>query len=141
MIRRMAAADLDAVAGIWLSANLDAHSFIPAGYWEGNYEKVKAAIAEAECYVYEDAGGVEGFVGLSGDRVEGLFVAAPARSRGIGARLLGLAKALRPRLELNVYAQNARAVAFYEREGFTIASKGVDDATGQADCLMVWSEA
>ena len=70
MIRRMEARDLEAVASIWLASNLEAHSFIPAEYWRGNYEAVKAALAQAEVYVYEDAAGVLGFVGLSGDYVE-----------------------------------------------------------------------
>ena len=47
MIRRMEARDLEAVASIWLASNLEAHSFIPAEYWRGNYEAVKAALAQA----------------------------------------------------------------------------------------------
>ena len=88
MIRRMEPSDIEAVAEIWLAANLDAHSFIPADYWRDNFAPVKAALAEAEVYIYEDAGGIEGFIGLSGEHIEGLFINAPARSHGIGRRLL-----------------------------------------------------
>ena len=140
VIRRMEARDLEAVASMWLASNLEAHSFIPAEYWRGNYEAVKAALAQAEVYVYEDAAGVLGFVGLSGDYVEGIFVASHARSHGIGRQLLDHVKATRRCLELNVYAKNRRAVEFYQREGFELKGSGVDPHTREEDFLFFWRD-
>ena len=140
VIRRMEARDLEAVASIWLASNLEAHSFIPAEYWRGNYEAVKAALAQAEVYVYEDAAGVLGFVGLSGDYVEGIFVASDARSHGIGRQLLDHVKATHRCLELNVYAKNRRAVEFYQREGFELKGSGVDPHTREEDSLFFWRD-
>lgn len=140
MIRRMEARDLEAVATIWLASNLEAHSFIPAEYWRGNYEAVKAALARAEVYVYEDASGVLGFVGLSGDYIEGIFVASDARSHGIGRQLLDHVKATHRCLELNVYAKNRRAVEFYQREGFELKGSGVDPNTREEDFLFFWRD-
>ena len=139
VIRRMEARDLEAVASIWLASNLEAHSFIPAEYWRGNYEAGKAALAQAEVYVYEDAAGVLGFVGLSGDYVEGIFVASDARSHGIGRQLLDHVKATHRCLELNVYAKNRRAVEFYQREGFELKGSGVDPHTRE-DFLFFWRD-
>lgn len=140
VIRRMEARDLEAVASIWLASNLEAHSFIPAEYWRGNYEAVKAALAQAEVYVYEDAAGVLGFVGLSGDYIEGIFVASHARSHGIGRQLLDHVKATHRCLELNVYAKNRRAVEFYQREGFELKGSGVDPHTREEDFLFFWRD-
>ena len=67
MIRRMEAADLDAAAEIWLASNLDAHDFIPAEYWRGNFQAVKAQLPEAEVYVCEEDGRLSGFIGLEGE--------------------------------------------------------------------------
>ena len=44
MIRLFEEEDLDEVLAIWLDANLRAHSFIPAGYWEGRREAVRQAL-------------------------------------------------------------------------------------------------
>lgn len=140
VIRRMEARDLEAVASMWLASNLEAHSFIPAEYWRGNYEAVKAALAQAEVYVYEDAAGVLGFVGLSGDYVEGIFAASHARSHGIGKQLLDHVKATHRCLELNVYAKNRRAVEFYQREGFELKGSGVDPHTREEDFLFFWRD-
>lgn len=138
MIRRMAGSDLDAVAQIWLESNLDAHGFVQADYWHGKIDEVRKQIANAEVYVYEDGGGVEGFIGLNAGHIAGLFVRQGSRSRGIGARLLGLAKALRDELSLDVYTQNTRALSFYKREGFRVMSEDCDAETGQTEAHMVW---
>lgn len=138
MIRRMEAADLDAVAEIWLGANLDAHDFIPAEHWRSKFGEVRAAIAEAEVYVYESPEGVEGFIGLDGEHVAGLFVLRECRSRGVGHALLEKAKSGRDFLELRVYAENWPAVKFYYREGFTLANQYVDAETGADEYEMVW---
>ncbi len=140
MIRHMSDLDTDAVAQLWLEANMDAHGFIPESYWRGNLERVRGMLGEAEVYVYEDAGGIEGFIGLTGSRVAGLFVRAGARGRGTGKRLLDLAKLMRDRLELGVYAKNERALRFYEREGFGISGEGVDAETGEAEYEMRWGK-
>ncbi len=138
VIRLMEAADLDAVAKIWLESNLDAHDFIPAEYWRGNLEAVRDALPRAEVYVCEEGGALCGFIGLDGDYVAGLFVAKGERSRGVGSRLLEAAKAGRDYLELRVYAENWPAVKFYYREGFTLCSEDVDASTGADEYIMAW---
>ena len=37
------------------------------------------------------------------------------------------------RLQLNVYQKNARAISFYQREGFIIQCEGLDEATGEKE--------
>ena len=141
MIRRMTAADAGAVADIWLEASLDAHGFIPADYWRGCHSAVREAIAGAEVYVYEGPEGIEGFIGLEGAHIAGLFVRAGSRGRGIGRALLGPAKAGRAGHRHSVYEKNAPARRFYEREGFRHAGRGVDGNTGETELAMIWRRA
>ena len=138
MIRAMRDEDVDAVAGIWLDANISAHDFIDPDYWIGNYDMVRGMLPQAEVYVYEDDGGVQGFIGLEGGHVAGIFVRGESRSRRIGKRLLDHAKATRNGLTLDVYQRNIRAVRFYRREGFEIVQAGLDDETGEKDFRMMW---
>ena len=138
MVRRMEAAELGAVAEIWLEANLDAHDFVPEIYWRSQLEPVRESIWKAEVYVYEEDGAILGFIGLDGETVEGLFVKKEARSRGIGKALLDRAREGRDLLELRVYSENWPAVKFYYREGFTLFGQDVDRATGQDESLMAW---
>ena len=140
MIRRMGEGDLEAVAAIWLDANREAHAFIPASYWLGHLEEVRAALAQAEVWVFADEARPEllGFVGLQGDYIAGIFVRREARSHGVGRQLLDHVKAGHPRLSLRVYEKNQRAAAFYRREGFHVLEEGVDPGTGEAELLMEW---
>lgn len=140
MIRRCTESDLDAVMAIWLESNVDAHGFIPAEYWEGNFPAVRAMLPEAEVFVYQDesSGRVCGFIGLTGGEVQGIFVEGPDRSRGIGKQLLDFVKERRDRLALHVYQKNLRAADFYRREGFRVQESGVDEDTGEKDWKMVW---
>lgn len=140
MIRAFEPADLPAVMQIWLDTNIQAHDFIPADYWTDNYKLVENMLPQAEFYVHEDetTRQVDGFTGLSGDYIEGLFVQVDAQSHGIGKQLLNHVKQLKPCLSLRVYQANARAIRFYQREHFAIQSEGVDDTTGQREYVMVW---
>ena len=141
MVRKFETQDLDAVMQIWLQANLDAHAFIPASFWEAHFEMVRDLLPQAELYVHEDAGTrqIDGFIGLTENHIEGIFVAKAARSKGIGKALLDYAKSRKPRLDLSVYQKNERALAFYQREQFTVQSEGIDEDTNEAELQMLWS--
>ncbi len=140
MIRVFQPADLDQVADLWLAANLQAHGFISSEYWKENQALVKELLLQVEVYVYEKDGKILGFAGLDGEYIEGIFVAEKDRSHGIGKALLDFLKAKKPKLHLNVYQKNTRAIQFYEREGFRIQSDGLDEATGEKDYMMAWQQ-
>lgn len=139
MIRRMEKTDLDAVMQIWLDGNLDAHAFIPKEYWTGHFCAVREAMCEAEVYVHEmPSGTVDGFTGLSGCHIEGLFVDRRARSQGVGKKLLDFAKRRKPRLTLEVYRRNVSAIQFYLREGFAVQAEEIDSGTHEPEYTMAW---
>ena len=140
MIRKFEARDLDAVMQIWLHGNLDAHAFIAASFWTEHFEMVHDLLPQAELYVHENenTGQIDGFIGLTENHIEGIFVAKSARSKGIGRALLEYAKSRRPRLDLSVYQKNERALAFYRREQFIVQSEGIDEDTNEADIQMLW---
>ena len=60
MIRKMEKKDLDRVSKIWLETNIKAHDFIPAQYWEKNYGPVREMLPQAEIYVWEEDGQIQG---------------------------------------------------------------------------------
>ena len=82
---------------------------------------------------------IDGFIGLTENHIEGIFVAKAARSKGIGKALLGYAKSRKPRLTLSVYQKNERALAFYRREQFVVQSEGIDKDTNEAEIQMLWT--
>ena len=141
MIRKFESRELDAVMQIWLHGNLDAHAFIPASFWTEHFEMVRDMLPQAELYVHEDEDTrqIDGFIGLTENHIEGIFVAKSARSEGIGKALLEYAKSRKPRLTLSVYQKNQRAIAFYRREQFGVHSEGIDEDTIEAEIQMLWT--
>ena len=118
MIRKLQKVDINRVADIWLKTNLKVHFFISEQYWTSNYELVKEMLPQAEVYVYEDDKIIQGFVGVRNEYIEGIFVF--------------------DEMQLNVYQKNARAMSFYQREGFTIQCEMMDEFTGEKEYVMNW---
>jgi putative acetyltransferase len=141
MIRKFENLDLDTVMQIWLHGNLDAHAFIAASFWTEHFEMVRDLLPQTEIYVHESEGTqqIDGFIGLTENHIEGIFVAKAARSKGIGKTLLDYAKSRKPRLTLSVYQENQRALAFYRREQFAIQSEGIDEDANEAEIQMFWT--
>lgn len=141
MIRKFESRDLDAVMQIWLHGNLNAHAFIPASFWRGHFEIVRDMLPQAELYVHENEATrqIDGFIGLTENHIEGIFVAKAARSKGVGKALLEYVKSRKPRLTLSVYQKNERAIAFYRREQFVVQAEGIDEDTNEAEIQMLWT--
>ena len=141
MIRKFETQDLGTVMQIWLHGNLNAHAFIAASFWRGHFEMVRDLLLQAELYVHENEAPrqIDGFIGLTENHIEGIFVAKAARSKGIGKALLDYVKSRRPRLDLSVYQKNERALAFYRREQFVVQSEGIDEDTNEAEVQMLWT--
>lgn len=139
MIRTYTACDIDRIMTIWLEANLSAHDFIDSSYWQENFDSVKAMIPNANIFVFELNGVIQGFIGLINGYIAGIFVSTDMQAKGIGKQLLDFAKNNSSELSLQVFKNNQRAVNFYLRENFTISSVGIDENTGESEYIMKWS--
>ena len=99
-------------------------------------------VPQHESWVAIDADGVVvALMALSADMIEQLYVAPAWIGRGLGRRLLALAKERRPAgLDLYCFQVNGRARQFYEREGFGAVAFG--DGSGneerQPDVRYAW---
>ncbi len=142
MIRAFEENDLTAIMQIWLDTNIKTHYFIPKEYWKDNYEMVRSVLPQAEVYVYEDdtTKQIDGFIGLSDDYIEGIFVRESVQSNGIGKQLLEHTKCVKSKMSLCVYQKNTRAIQFYQREQFVIQFENTDDNTNQKEYVMIWEK-
>ena len=139
MIRKFTQRDRDTVMNIWLTSNIQAHSFIPKEYWINHFEQVKEILPQSTVYVYEKNGSVQSFIGLTEHHIEGIFVEESMRGKGIGTQLLNHAKQFFSSLTLQVYEENQSALRFYFKEGFQIKKKQMDSETDQMEFTMGWS--
>lgn len=137
MIDYMQKNELSAVMKIWLEGNLQAHHFFPGAYWQGFYKDVEQQIAQSEVYVYRVDDVVCGFLGLCDNYLAGLFVEKSQQGNGVGTALVRYAQRKKDKLVLHVYAENVRAVQFYQKSAFEITNQQERD--GHLEYEMQWS--
>ena len=138
--------DADAIADAYLASFAAAYSFAAAH----GERQVRRWIAEIllltdEVWVATTPNqAVVAMMALSSDMVEQLYVAPNWTGRGIGGRLIELAKALRPGgLDLYTFQVNSGARRFYERHGFVDVARGDGSGNeeGQPDIRYAWRPA
>jgi putative acetyltransferase len=91
--------------------------------------------------VAEDSNGLIGFVTVDPNTryLDQIVVAPEAWGSDVAAGLVAEAKRLSPGgLELTVNADNARAIRFYEKQGFAVAGEDVNPRSGAPIYKMSW---
>jgi putative acetyltransferase len=131
-IRRSIHGDFDALVDIWQRSVRATHHFLSEDEIQHLHQLVRdGALAGLEIWVLcGDADTPIGFMGLSGAKVEALFLAPEYFRRGLGRRLLQHAEQLRGALTVDVNEQNPAAVRFYEACGFVVVGRSELDSGG-----------
>lgn len=125
--------DLDRCMAIWRAASEVGHPFLDSATLDTDAVVVRDAyMPAAEIMVAERAGAVIGFIALLGDLVGGLFVDPAAHHSGAGRALISDALRRKGRLEVEVYAANPGARAFYAACGFVETGRRDTDDHGRA---------
>lgn len=119
MIRKYKTSDLERVYSIWLQASSIAHPFLEASF----VEKIKVAmkdiyIPNSKTWVHEEENVVQGFVGMMGNEIGGLFISPDHQAKGIGTSLVNHVRDLYPNLEVEVFVKNEIGKPFYYKYGF-----------------------
>jgi GNAT superfamily N-acetyltransferase len=141
-IRSGHVADASGIAEVFLSARAEM-TYLPDLHTN---EQTRAWIShvvmrEHEVWIAATNDKVVGFVALSKDWLEHLYVAPSEQGRGIGSDLLNVAKRQRPEgLRLYVFQPNVGARRFYERHGFAAVefADGSGNEEGVPDVLYAW---
>jgi GNAT superfamily N-acetyltransferase len=142
-IRRATASDGGGIGDVWLTSWRATFDFPPA-HPDDDVRRwlAEELLTRTETWVaVEPRGRVVALIALGEATVEQLYVAPDWFGRGVGGRLLDLARTRRPHgLELFCFQINRRARAFYEHRGFVPIAYG--DGSGndehQPDVLYRW---
>lgn len=74
---------------------------------------------------------VLGFIGLSANKIEMLFIDPDFRNRGIGKLLVDFAKITHQADRVDVNEQNYEAIKFYQNLGYQIVNRSLQDRDGK----------
>ena len=145
MIRPFVESDIEELVRLWLESARTSHGFLPPSFWdevEGNIRTLYLPMSDEIVLHIDDASGaIDAFLAFSGTYLGALFVAPDAQGRGLGTRMFRIARRMHPDLTLTVYKDNARAVAFYERQGLAVLEERVESSTGCAEFIMGFPQA
>ncbi|MGH1456831.1 MAG: GNAT family N-acetyltransferase [Alphaproteobacteria bacterium] len=120
LIRHYKDTDLSAVMSAWESANALAHPFLEKGFVDKlRHDIPNIYLPNADVWVSEYNGKVVGFIALIENEVGAIFVDTQFHKLGIGKTLMDKAVSLHPKLEVDVFTDNAMGRRFYSSYGFT----------------------
>ena len=141
-LRPYRADDEDALIELWLKTwqraypSIDFAARVP--WWRERWRN--ELVPNAAIIVAEDAGALLGFVTIDGKGYLDQLVVAPDHwGSKLAEALVNEAKRLSPdSITLLVNDDNARAIRFYERNGFIHAGKDVNPSSGRPVLRMIW---
>lgn len=117
---------------VWEASVKATHHFLSPREREEIKAYVPQALRQVERLLaaWESPGKPVGFLGVSGDRLEMLFLSPQARGKGLGRRMLQRAIDEYGVTRLTVNQQNPQAVGFYQHMGFQITGSSPTDEQG-----------
>jgi putative acetyltransferase len=138
-IRPAVPSDRDALLDAWLRSVRATHAFLTEDDVQSLLPHVRDYLVSdaSDLWVLcSDAGSAVGFMGLTGTKVEALFLAPEVHRRGGGRRMVEHARALRGGLTVDVNEQNPGAVRFYQACGFVVEGRSETDEAGRPFPLL-----
>jgi GNAT superfamily N-acetyltransferase len=143
VVRPATAADALEIAEVFLASRRDALPYLPALHSDDETRRWMAdvVVRHSEVWVAALDGAIVGFLSVSGDHLDHLYVRPGFYRQGIGDRLLTKAKEISPRrLRLFAFQRNARARTFYETRGFVPVdfNDGSRNEEREPDVLYEW---
>ncbi len=142
-LRRATLEDAAGVADVMLDAWRTTYDF-PGAHPDDDVRRWvrETLLPETEAWVVVEASGrIVAMLSLSASMLDQLYVTPTWIGRGLGSRLLAIAKERRPNgLDLYTFQANVRARHFYEARGFEVVAMG--DGSGneeaQPDVRYAW---
>jgi putative acetyltransferase len=134
--------DEDAAIALWLKTWQEAYPLIDFAarvpWWRERWRS--ELVPNAAIIVAEAAGALAGFVTIDGEGYLDQLVVAPEHwGSKLADTLVDEAKRLSPdSVTLLVNDDNARAIRFYERNGFVRAGKDINPTSGRPVLKMAW---
>ena len=130
--------DREALLDIWLRSVRATHRFLTDSHIQHLLPRVRdVALVELEVWILTATGDAPiGFLGMSGQKMEALFLAPEFLRRGGGRLLVEHAGSRHPTLLVDVNEQNPEARCFYEALGFVVEGRSELDGHGKPFPLL-----
>lgn len=132
LIREANLEDYGEVMRVWEASVRATHHFLDPADITFYKSIIPEALPQVKLFIYEIEGQVAGFMGISGNTLDMLFVDPDYRRKGIGSKLFQYAQSVFQISRVDVNEQNQQAVDFYLKTGFVPTGRRATDDFGKA---------
>ena len=136
-IRQPGPHDYQEILDVWEHSVRATHYFLEEIHIQLFRALIPQYLELVDLYCTRDAGGaISGFLGVSSEKIEMLFVRPDQRGLGIGGALLAFALRQLGLRRVDVNEQNIQACGFYRHAGFAITGRSATDSMGMPYPLL-----
>ncbi|OPB88977.1 GNAT family N-acetyltransferase [Elizabethkingia ursingii] len=132
LIREANLEDYGNVIRVWEASVRATHHFLDPEDITFYKSIIPEALPQVKLFIYEIEGQTAGFMGISGNTLDMLFVDPDYRRKGIGSKLFQYAQSAFKISRVDVNEQNQQAVDFYLKTGFVQTGRRATDDFGKA---------
>jgi len=136
-ITRIEEKDFHEITDVWEASVRATHHFLKEEDILFFKPKIAGYLAQTESFcIRNEEGRIVGFIGISGETVEMLFIHPSARGKGLGKQLLHFAFSEYEVDKVDVNEQNEQAIPFYGKMGFEVVGRDALDGNGKPYPLL-----
>jgi putative acetyltransferase len=130
-------ADYPDIIHVWELSVRATHHFLPEDYLQRIKGLLPTILPHVMLFVTREAQGtVNGFMGVSDDKIEMLFVHPDFTGKGLGKLLTGYAIEVLGRRKVDVNEENEAATRFYQKMGFVQIGRTETDGLGKPHPIL-----
>ena len=133
MINSASQSDYPAIIALWELSVRASHFFLPEEYLQQIKKLLPSILPAVKLFIYLDRDNktIIGFLGVSGEKIEMLFIHPDKRGQGIGSLLNEFAVNQLHTNKVDVNEQNEQALGFYKKLGYGVVGRTGVDSLGK----------
>lgn len=144
LLRPATLVDAAGIVSVHLTARREAMPYLPVVHTDDEtFRWVRdIVIPQQTVWVAASEDGIDGYIAMTADELNDLYVRPGAQGKGVGTALLDKARELSAgTLRLWTFQRNSRARDFYERRGFVAIemTDGQDNEEREPDIRYEWT--
>jgi putative acetyltransferase len=138
MINSASQRDYPAIIGLWERSVRASHFFLPEDYLQRIKKLLPSILPAVKLFIHLDKDNktITGFLGVSEEKIEMLFIHPDKRGQGIGSLLNKFAVEQLNTRKVDVNEQNEQAVGFYKKIGYKVVGRTEVDGLGKPFPLL-----
>jgi len=133
MINSASPIDYPAIIELWELSVRASHVFLPEEYLQKIKNLLPSILPAVKLFVYLDRDNktIIGFLGVSEEKIEMLFIHPDKRGQGIGSLLNEFALKQLHTCKVDLNEQNEQALGFYKKLGYRVVGRTEVDSLGK----------